>query len=281
MKDEREEQLKKNVEISETDIDKEPKLEDEISDVQSLPLPSIKRKIRLFNSEINSETNDSESDRETFEFAHSTPKNEKENVRKNLEFGGREELTLIEEIQEKANRDSDAVEEKLKESNCDDIERKTLSTECMFENSEEANPNIAYKPDLENLPDSDSESNTNAEYSNDSLDSESEPEMTFKLDSEFENSVEITEEVSLENSYELENDQVVELALRRHRFHKVCRKTNTVVRTYKGRTNKKQITFSRKKYWRLIRYKFLEKFSTKQNIADFLFRLTIFGEKLS
>ena len=225
MKDESKEELKKNLEISEKDIDEEPKLEDEISDVQSLPLPSIKRKIRLFNSEINSETNDSESDRETFEFDHSTPKNEKENVGKNLEFGANEELTLIEEIQEKANRDSNAVEEKLKESKSYDIEGKTLNTECMFENSEQANSNIAYKPDLENLP-SDSESNTNAEYSNDSLDSDSEPEMTFKLDSEFENSVEITGEVSLENSYELENDQVVELALRRHRFHKVCRKTS-------------------------------------------------------
>ena len=49
---------------------------------------------------------------------------------------------------------------------------------------------------------------------------------------------------------------------------------STVVRTNKG-----QITFFRKIYWGLIKDKFLEKFSTKQNIADFLFRLTIFGEK--
>ena len=54
-----------------------------------------------------------------------------------------------------------------------------------------------------------------------------------------------------------------------------------MVRTNKGRTNKGQITFFRKIYWGLIRDKFLEKFSTKQNIADFLFRLTIFGEKLT
>ena len=56
---------------------------------------------------------------------------------------------------------------------------------------------------------------------------------------------------------------------------------NTVVRTNKGRTNKGQITFFRKIKWGLIRDKYLEKFSTKQNIADFLFRLAIFGEKLS
>ena len=55
----------------------------------------------------------------------------------------------------------------------------------------------------------------------------------------------------------------------------------TVVRTNKGRTNKGQITFFWKIYWGLIRDKFLEKFPTKQNIADFLFRLTIFGEKLT
>ena len=54
-----------------------------------------------------------------------------------------------------------------------------------------------------------------------------------------------------------------------------------MVRTNKGRTNKGQITFFRKIKWGLIRDKYLEKFSTKQNIADFLFRLAIFGEKLS
>ena len=47
------------------------------------------------------------------------------------------------------------------------------------------------------------------------------------------------------------------------------------------RTNKGQITFLRKIKWGLIRDNYLEKFSTKQNIADFLFRLAIFGEKLS
>ena len=52
------------------------------------------------------------------------------------------------------------------------------------------------------------------------------------------------------------------------------------MRTNKGRTNKGQITFFRKIYWGLIRDKYLEKFSTKQNIADFLFRLAIFGKKL-
>ena len=55
----------------------------------------------------------------------------------------------------------------------------------------------------------------------------------------------------------------------------------TVVRTNKGRTNKGQFTFFRKIKWALIRDKYLEKFSTKQNIVDFLFRLAIFGEKLS
>ena len=45
----------------------------------------------------------------------------------------------------------------------------------------------------------------------------------------------------------------------------------TVVRTNKGRTNKGQITFFIKIYWGLIRDKYLEKISTKQNIADFLF----------
>ncbi len=52
--------------------------------------------------------------------------------------------------------------------------------------------------------------------------------------------------------------------------------SHTVVRTDKG-----QITFLRKIKWGLIRDNYLEKFSTKQNIADFLFRLAIFGEKLS
>ena len=56
---------------------------------------------------------------------------------------------------------------------------------------------------------------------------------------------------------------------------------NTVVRTNKGRTNKGQITFFRKIYLGLIRDRYLEKFSIKQIIADFLFRLAIFGEKLS
>ena len=51
---------------------------------------------------------------------------------------------------------------------------------------------------------------------------------------------------------------------------------DTVVRTNKGRTNKGQITFFSKIYWGLIRDKYLEKFSTKKNIADFLFRLGIF-----
>ena len=37
-----------------------------------------------------------------------------------------------------------------------------------------------------------------------------------------------------------------------------------------ARTNKEQITFFSKIYWGLIRDKYLEKFSTKQNIADFL-----------
>ena len=220
-KDKSVEQLTNTLEISETVIDEEPKFENDSTDVESLPLPSIKRKIQLFNSEIDSETNDSESDQETFEFDHSTPKNDKANFGENLDLGSQEKLELlIEKIQEKADRDLDAEEEKCDQSNFDNIERKTPNTECNFENSEEAKSYIAYKPDLENLP-SDSDSNTNAEYSNDSLDSDSEPEMTFKLDGEFENSVEITEEVSLENSYELENDQVVELALRRHRFHKV------------------------------------------------------------
>ena len=54
----------------------------------------------------------------------------------------------------------------------------------------------------------------------------------------------------------------------------------TVVRKNKGHTNKRQITFLRKIYWGLIRDKYLEKFSTKHDIADFLFRLAIFGEKL-
>ena len=52
------------------------------------------------------------------------------------------------------------------------------------------------------------------------------------------------------------------------------------MRTNKGRTNKGQITFFRKIKWGLIRDKYLEKFSTKQNIAYFLFRLAIFGKKL-
>ena len=52
-------------------------------------------------------------------------------------------------------------------------------------------------------------------------------------------------------------------------------------RTNKGRTNKGQISFFRKIKWGLIRDKYLEKFSSKQNIADFLFRLANFGEKLS
>ena len=56
---------------------------------------------------------------------------------------------------------------------------------------------------------------------------------------------------------------------------------NTVVRTNKGRTNKGQFTFFREIKWALIRDKYQEKFSTKQNIADFLFRLAIFGGKLS
>ena len=46
-----------------------------------------------------------------------------------------------------------------------------------------------------------------------------------------------------------------------------------MVRTNKGRTNKGQITFFRKIKWVLIRDKYLEKFSTKQNIADFFFWL--------
>ena len=54
----------------------------------------------------------------------------------------------------------------------------------------------------------------------------------------------------------------------------------TVVRTNKGRTNKGQITFFRKIYWGLIRDKYLEKFSTKHNFADFVFRLAIFGENI-
>ena len=54
------------------------------------------------------------------------------------------------------------------------------------------------------------------------------------------------------------------------------------MRTNKGRTNKGQITFSRKIKWGVIRDKYLEKFSTKQNIADFfILKLTIFGEMLS
>ena len=53
------------------------------------------------------------------------------------------------------------------------------------------------------------------------------------------------------------------------------------MRTNKERTNKGQITFFIKTKWGLIRDKYLEKFSTKQNIADFLFRLAIFGKKLS
>ena len=58
----------------------------------------------------------------------------------------------------------------------------------------------------------------------------------------------------------------------------------TVVRTNKGRTNKGQITFFRKIYWGLIRDKYYickKKFSTKQKIADFLFRPVFFGKKLS
>ena len=54
-----------------------------------------------------------------------------------------------------------------------------------------------------------------------------------------------------------------------------------MVRTNKGRTNKGQLVFFRKIKWGLIRDKYLEKFSSKQNIADFLFRLANFGEKLS
>ena len=55
---------------------------------------------------------------------------------------------------------------------------------------------------------------------------------------------------------------------------------NTVVRTNKGRTNKGQITFFRKIYWGLIRDKYLEKFPTKHNFADFVFWLAIFGAKV-
>ena len=56
----------------------------------------------------------------------------------------------------------------------------------------------------------------------------------------------------------------------------------TVVRTNMGRTNKGLITFFRKIYWGLKRDKYLEKLSTKKNIADFLFRSWLFfGEKLS
>ena len=56
----------------------------------------------------------------------------------------------------------------------------------------------------------------------------------------------------------------------------------TVVRTNKGRTNKGQITFFRKIYWGLIRDKYYickKKFSTKQKIADFLFRPVFFWKK--
>ena len=53
----------------------------------------------------------------------------------------------------------------------------------------------------------------------------------------------------------------------------------TVVRTNKGRTNKGQITFFRKIYWGLIRDKFLEKFSTKQNITDFFISTDYFWRK--
>ena len=42
------------------------------------------------------------------------------------------------------------------------------------------------------------------------------------------------------------------------------------MRTNKGRTNKGQITFFIKIYWELIGDKFLEKISTKQNIAIFI-----------
>ena len=45
-----------------------------------------------------------------------------------------------------------------------------------------------------------------------------------------------------------------------------CQSSTTVVRTNKG-----QITFFRKIKWGLIRDKYLEKFSTKQNIADFFY----------
>ena len=52
-----------------------------------------------------------------------------------------------------------------------------------------------------------------------------------------------------------------------------------VVRTNKGRTNKGQIALFRKIKCGLIRDKYLEKFSTKQNIADFLFRLAILEKR--